>query len=97
MGDIAYCISTSLKQADERAAHEEKLVAAYHAQLGACVGAYDFDAAWADYRRASFAGFIMAVISAMIVERTERGDEMFATMAERSGWQALHLDALALI
>ena len=69
----------------------------YHAQLGACVGAYDFDAAWADYRRASFAGFIMAVISAMIVERTERGDEMFATMAERSGWQALHLDALALI
>jgi hypothetical protein len=39
----------------------------------------------------------MAVISAMIVERTERGDEMFAVMAERSGWQALHLDALALI
>ena len=64
--------------------------------MGDCVGAYDFDAAWADYRRASFAGFIMAVISAMIVERTERGDEMFATMAERSGWQALHLDALAL-
>ena len=97
MGDIAYCISTSLQSADERAAHEESLVAAYHGQLGECVGAYDFDAAWADYRRASFAGFIMAVISAMIVERTERGDEMFATMAERSGWQALHLDALALI
>jgi hypothetical protein len=97
MGDIAYCISTSLKQADKRAAHEQQLVAAYHDQLGTCVGAYDFDAAWADYRRASFAGFIMAVISAMIVERTQRGDEMFATMAERSGWQALHLDALALI
>ena len=97
MADIAYCISTSLAQADERAALEKDLVAAYHANLGACVGAYDFDAAWADYRRASFAGFIMAVISAMIVERTERGDEMFAVMAERSGWQALHLDALALI
>ncbi|MBL6761116.1 MAG: phosphotransferase [PS1 clade bacterium] len=97
MGDIAYCISTSLKQAQERTAHEERLVAAYHAKLGACVGAYDLDAAWADYRRASFAGFIMAVISAMIVERTQRGDEMFAVMAERSGWQALHLDALSLI
>ena len=97
MGDIAYCISTSLQSADERAAHEKGMVAAYHDQLGDCVGAYDFDAAWADYRRASFAGFIMAVISAMIVERTERGDEMFAAMAERSGWQALHLDALALI
>ena len=97
MGDIAYCISTSLAQADARAAMEKQLVAAYHAKLGDSVGAYDFDAAWADYRRASFAGFIMAVISAMIVERTERGDEMFAVMAERSGWQALHLDALALI
>ena len=97
MGDIAYCISTSLKDPDVRAAHEENLVATYHAQLGACVGNYDIAAAWADYRRASFAGFIMAVISAMIVERTERGDEMFATMAERSGWQSLHLNALALI
>jgi hypothetical protein len=97
MGDIAYCISTSLADADERAAQEKNLVAAYHAQLGDGVGAYDLDAAWADYRRASFAGFIMAVISAMIVERTPRGDEMFAVMAERSGWQALHLDALALI
>jgi hypothetical protein len=97
MGDIAYCISTGLKSADQRAALEPELVAAYHAALGDCVGAYDLQAAWADYRRASFAGFIMAVISAMIVERTARGDEMFATMAERSGWQALHLDALALI
>lgn len=97
MGDIAYCISTSLKQADERAKHEARLVADYHAALGDCVGDYDEARAWADYRRASFAGFIMAVISSMIVERTERGDEMFAVMAERSAWQALHLDALALI
>ena len=97
MGDIAYCISTSLKDPALRAAHEEKLVAAYHAALGDCVGDYDASRAWADYRRASFAGFIMAVISSMIVERTERGDEMFAVMAERSAWQALHLDALALI
>lgn len=97
MGDIAYCISTSLKDPDERAALEKDMVAAYHADLGACVGDYDVAAAWADYRRASFAGFIMAVISSMIVERTERGDEMFAVMAERSAWQALHLDALSLI
>ena len=35
--------------------------------------------------------------SAMIVERTDRGDEMFAVMAERSAWQALHLDALSFL
>lgn len=97
MSDIAYAISTSLPDSDERAAHEAALVARYHAALGGCVGAYDYEAAWADYRRAAFAGFVTAVFSAMLVERTERGDEMFAVMAERSGWQALHLDALSLI
>ena len=97
MGDIAYCIQTSLKDKQERAALEEGLVARYHAALGDCVEGYDQAAAWADYRRAAFAGFIMAVFSAMMVERTERGDEMFAVMAERSGWQALHVDALSLI
>lgn len=97
MGDIAYAISTSLADASMRAAHEKDLVARYHAALGDCVGAYDFATAWADYRRASFVGFIMALVSAMLVERTQRGDEMFAVMAERSAWQALHLDALSLI
>ena len=58
---------------------------------------YPFEQAWNDYRRGSFVGFLMAVMSAMIVERTERGDEMFAVMAERSGWQALHLDAISFL
>ena len=58
---------------------------------------YSFEQAWNDYRRGSFVGFLMAVMSAMIVERTERGDEMFAVMAERSGWQALHLDAVSFL
>ena len=97
MSDIAYAISTSLADPQMRAHAEEALVARYHAALGDCVGDYDAAAAWADYRRASFSGFIMAVFSAMMVERTARGDEMFAVMAERSGWQALHLDALSAI
>jgi hypothetical protein len=33
----------------------------------------------------------------MLVERTERGDEMFAVMAERSGYMARDLDALELV
>ena len=32
-----------------------------------------------------------------LVERTDRGDEMFAVMVERSGYMALDLDALSLI
>ena len=96
LNDVAYCISTSFKNPKDRAEAEENLVKEYHAQLEVNES-YSFEEAWNDYRRGSFVGFLMAVMSAMIVERTERGDEMFAVMAERSGWQALHLDAVSFL
>ena len=96
LNDVAYCISTSFREPNERAKNEEDLVKGYYDLLG--VGDnYSFEQAWDDYRRASFVGFLMAVLSAMIVERTDRGDEMFAVMAERSAWQALHLNALSFL
>ena len=98
MTDVAYCISTSLADPQERAASEHQLVSDYLAALGTPITAtYSFDQAWHEYRRAAFAGFLMGVISAMLVERTERGDEMFAVMAERSGYMALDLDSLELV
>ncbi|MEL0072015.1 MAG: aminoglycoside phosphotransferase family protein [Rhodobiaceae bacterium] len=97
MVDVAYCISTSFADAESRRAHEQNLVRAYLQALGPVAAGYDFDAAWQDYRRAAFAGFLVALFSAMVVERTERGDEMFAVMAERSGWQVLDLDSLAAL
>jgi hypothetical protein len=39
----------------------------------------------------------MSIIASMIVERTDRGDQMFITMANRHGRHALDLDAEALI
>ena len=96
LNDVAYCISTSFLNPNDRAGAEEELVKEYHALLEVNDN-YSFEQAWNDYRRGSFVGFLMAVMSAMIVERTERGDEMFAVMAERSGWQALHLDAISFL
>ena len=96
LNDVAYCISTSFLNPNDRANAEEKLVQDYHALLKVN-DSYPFEEAWNDYRRGSFVGFLMAVMSAMIVERTDRGDEMFAVMAERSGWQALHLDAISFL
>jgi aminoglycoside phosphotransferase (APT) family kinase protein len=96
LNDVAYFISTSFLNPKDRASTEEELVKEYHALLEVS-DSYSFDHAWNDYRRGSFVGFLMAVMSAMIVERTERGDEMFAVMAERSGWQALHLDAVSFL
>ena len=96
LNDVAYCISTSFDNPNDRTNAEESLVKEYHKLLN-IEESYSFEEAWNDYRRGSFVGFLMAVMSAMIVERTERGDEMFAVMAERSGWQALHLDAVSFL
>ena len=40
---------------------------------------------------------MMAVVSPMLVERTERGDEMFMAILARHAQQALDLDALAML
>ena len=96
LNDVAYCISTSFQDPKERAKEEENLVKEYY-DLLKVNDSYPFEQDWDYYRRASFVGFLMAVLSAMIVERHDRGDEMFAVMAERSAWQALHLDALSFL
>ena len=96
MADIAYCISTSFSDSNDRKIHEESLVSRYLKKLNLDDGVYPYELAWRDYRRCSFIGFLMGVISSMLVERTERGDEMFAVMVERSGKQAIQLESLSL-
>ncbi len=54
-------------------------------------------AIWEQYRRYSFGGLIMAIVASALVRRTDRGDEMFVTMAERHARQALDLDAEMLL
>ncbi len=97
MSDVAYFIGTSFADPAMRAAAEEELVLGYLQKLSAQGIVYDHDAAWKDYRLSAFSGLLMAIIASMFVERTARGDEMFAIMAERSGAQALHLNSLDLL
>ena len=52
---------------------------------------------WEQYRLYSFGGLIMAIVASYLVQRTDRGDEMFITMAQRHARQALDLDAESLI
>jgi len=59
--------------------------------LNAGIKDYGWDACWTDYRKGVFAGFFVTVIASMIVERTERGDEMFLTMARRHARHAIDL------
>lgn len=95
--DVAYLIGTSFADPAERRARERGLVEAYLARRAALGGAPDSEAFWRDYRRNAFAGMIMAINAANYVERTERGDRMFAAMAERPARMALDLDSLALL
>ena len=48
-------------------------------------------------RVGALSGYFMAVFASMSVERTARGDEMFAVMAERPARQALMLGSLDLL
>lgn len=91
--DVAYFIGAGLLEPDRRR-EEEGMVRRYHAGLlEAGVEGYDWDRCWHDYRRGTWAGLVMAIAASMLVERTDRGDEMFLTMATRHARHALDLEA----
>jgi aminoglycoside/choline kinase family phosphotransferase len=91
--DAAYFIGAGLLP-DVRREHEQDLLRTYHdGLLAAGVTGFTWDECWRDYRRSTFAGLVMAVGASMLVERTERGDDMFMVMAQRHAEHALDLDA----
>jgi hypothetical protein len=82
--DLGLFLSTGLEPDDLDAA-ERDLVGAYHDALVAHgVDGYSFDECLDDYHFGMFQGPLIAVLGAMFVRRTERGDTMFRTMSERS-------------
>ncbi len=95
--DVAYLIGTSVADPAVRAREERRLIDLYAKELTALGAAADAQALWQEYRLYAFSGFLMAILASMNVERTERGDEMFAVMAERPAWQILALDSLSLL
>lgn len=95
--DVAYLIGTSFADPATRAREERGLVESYLARRAAIGAAVDFATFWADYRLHAFSGFLMAITASLTVQQTERGDEMFALMAERPATMALDLDSLALL
>jgi hypothetical protein len=97
MADAAYFLGGGLR-VDERRAHEQALFAEYHdslRRLGAPLPSRE--RCWRQYRRHAFGGVLMAVLASMIVERTERGDEMFVTMLARHAQHALDVGAEELL
>lgn len=94
--DLSYFLASSLPVAVRRQ-YEEALVHLYHAGLLRRGVELSWQDCWAGYRRHAFSGIVMDIIAAMFVKQTERGDQMFATMARRHARHALDLDALGAL
>jgi hypothetical protein len=95
MADFAYFVGGSLKAQDRRK-HLHELLKLYVAALGDETG-MTAELALRGLREQSFFGIVMCIASPMLVERTERGDEMFMVMMERHCTAVLDLQALSLL
>jgi thiamine kinase-like enzyme len=97
MTDVSYFLGGGLSVPDRRE-HERALVEEYHASLTAHgVQGFAWEQCWEGYRRQSFGGVLMAIVASMLVQRTERGDDMFMTTLARHAQHALDLAALELL
>lgn len=93
--DLAYFLGCALPVAARREQHDA-LLQAYHRALGADP-ALTLDEVREGVRHQSFFGVMMAIVSSMLVVRTDRGDLMFLTMLERHCAHVLDTDALAVL
>lgn len=93
--DVAYFLGCALS-AEDRRAHYDDLLRAYHGAMGP-QAPVSLDAVREGVRCQSFFGVMMAIVSSMLVARTDRGDEMFMTMLRRHCDHVLDTDALAAL
>lgn len=96
IADLSYFLGAGLTT-DDRRTHEGALVRSYHQAMAAAGVALEWDDCWHQYRQHTLAGLAMAIGAAMVVGQTERGDEMFLTMARRHGAHALDLEVEAVL
>jgi len=97
--DLAYFLGTSLRTEDRRAA-EDRLVAAYHAELVTRgVLGYGIDRCFDDYRLGQLQGPMITLIGAAFstAERTDAADAMFLAMARRTCAAVRDLGSLEMV
>lgn len=95
--DVAYLISGSIADCEDRLAREADHVSAYLERMATAGVALGRDQFWRAYRLGSIWGLLITAVATMAATRTERGDALFTVMAQRHGWQAVHLDAMSLL
>jgi len=94
--DLAYLLGNS-SPPEQRRAHEDRMLAAYHEEMNRLGVEISADQVRADYVYGTFQGPSITMLGSLAVGQTDRGDEMFMAMASRCCAQIRDLDALALI
>lgn len=95
--DVALLLATGLSTEDRRRA-ERAIIVAYQRRLVELgVTDYDVERCWNDYRYALFQGVFITVLGAFVAQPTERGNQMFTVMADRSAAAITDLDAFSLL
>lgn len=93
--DVAYFLGCALP-VEARREQYDALLQAYHEALSEHA-----EVSFADVREGvrhqSFFGVLMAIVSPMLVARTDRGDQMFMAMIERHCQHVIDTDALAVL
>lgn len=89
IGDIAYYAGTAFDGESRRAIEAELLEQYRKGLIDRGVVESDLTELANDYGRSAVSGFLMGVTAAMVVERTDRGDDMFLAMARRSAAMVL--------
>jgi aminoglycoside phosphotransferase (APT) family kinase protein len=92
--DVAYFLTTSLAP-DDCERHEFELLDYYLAKLNEYGVAIPVDIARQEFARYTLQPVVMLVAASVIVEQTERGDEMFLSMIQRAIIAATRWDAIS--
>ncbi|WP_293048856.1 phosphotransferase [Mycobacterium sp.] len=83
---------------EDRRRHERKLLSRYHDGLmSRGVTGFSFDDLWESYRWCVFYGLMLSVPFSVQLERTERGDALFAGMVRSYAQQARDLESMELL
>lgn len=94
--DLAYFLGASVP-VQRRRKIEQSMVERYVDALSRYGVSLRIDECWRDYRRYAFGGLLMSIVGSTLVSQTDRGEDMFATMANRHGRHAIDLDAVSLL
>jgi hypothetical protein len=94
--DLAYLVSTGFEP-DDRRAHEEDIVIAYHDALNANGELQPLAETWDDYRYGLFQALLICVAASVHSAKSERAEEMFSVMTRRTLQAISDHDAVSLL